>query len=395
MIRNLIRYVTHLSSFMGLLVALAVPIVAICLLPIAYTVFQHGVAIEFLTRPCAIAVIAVSTLMGCVRGWIFHPVFDKDYWDWLARTPWRLGYPLPYGSLDLKWQDLIAMTVLVIINGLLALTISPPAFFLILGPTAGYCLGVTVVWSLASSITGHGKYVLLTLAVPLLFQFAGLPVQAFVACPVVMMLISRIGLRRSLADFPWPKIQQHHRAKYDSRMIGWPWKALAGSVLSFPLHLHNALPLSIVIGGWFWFISTGADSDTVQGSASDLHVLIAFAALYAAGARVAMFRSVICDRLCTGLRFGRKKWIVPKHDQIFIAPLTMLLLAFFLPLVLPAFFAMPPAVSNGLSAGLVSLIGLAMGPKVHALYHTGEHSKFGGSISASDKSKSFVTAGGN
>ena len=192
MFRRMKWYRAYLTSFFGLLCVLAIPILAICLLPIAYTVFEHDVAIEFLTRPCALAVIGMSVLIGFARGWIFHPVFDEDYWHWLAWTPWRLGYPLPKGPLDLQWQDVSAVAFLVLINGLLSLTFTPPVSSLILGPITGYCLSVTVVWSLAVCITRHEKYVLLTLAVPLLFRLIGAPGETFNICPVAMLLVARL-----------------------------------------------------------------------------------------------------------------------------------------------------------------------------------------------------------
>ncbi len=394
MFRLLTRYRAYLNSFIGLLIVLTVPIVALSLLPIAYTVFEHKAAIEFLTEPCALAVIAVSALMGSVRGWILHPVFDEDYWQWLARTPWRLGDPLPKGPLDLQWQDMLVVALLALINGLLALTIHPPVSHLILGPIAGYCFGITVAWSLAISLTGHGKYILLSLAVPLLFRLIGAPVQAFILCPVVMLLITRLGLRRSLADFPWTDILEQSNAKNDSKMIGWPTNILARHVPSFPLSIQSATLLAGLIGGWCWFISKLADSSADRTSDSAIHVLVVLATLYAVATRIAIFRSAICDHFCIGLRFGRKKWFIPKHDQILIAPLAMLILSIFLPLLLPALLSVSQAVSNGLTAGLVSLVGLAMGPRVSELYHTGEHSKFGGAISASDKSKSFLSVDG-
>lgn len=388
-------YQTYLKGSVGLLLGLSIPILAVCLLPIAYTVFEHNVAIEFLTRPCALAMIGLSMLMGCARGWIFHPVFDEDYWQWLARTPWRQGYPLPKGPLDLQWQDVVAVAFLVLVNGLLALTIPPPVFLFILGPIAGYCFGITVVWSLAVGMTGHGRYVLLPLAVPLLFRLIGVPKQAFILCSIVMLLFTRFGLQRSLADFPWTDILRRHVVKSDSKMIGWPANILARYVPCFPINVRSAVPLAGVIGGWCWFIAASAESGADRASASSLHVFLVFATLYAAATRIAVFRATICDHFCVGLRFGRKRWFVPKHDQIFIAPLAMLVISILLPMILPALFSVTLAISFGLTAGLVSLVGLAMGPKVDALYYTGEHSKFGGAISASDKSKSFLTVSGD
>lgn len=395
MLRKLTQYRAYLNSFLVLLIGLSLPILAICLLSIAYTVFEERVAIEFFTRPCALAVIGLSFLMGSARGWLFHPLSDEDYRQWLARTPWRLGYPLPKGPIDLRWQDLAIVVALVLINALLALTMPLPSFLLILGPIASYCFGIAAAWSLVTSITGHGRYVLISLTVPLLFRLAGAPEQAFVACPILMMLVVRTGLLRSLADFPWPELQRKRVATSDWKMIGWPGSILARAIPCFPLQFRYALGLSGVIGGWVCFLSASAASGTVEGSASDFHVLVVFATLIAAGTRIAMFRPAICDHLCIGLRFGRKRWFIRKHDQIFVAPILMAIASILLPILLPLCFAVPQAAAKGLTAGLVSIIGLAMGPSVSELYYTGEHSKFGGSISASDRSQSFVTIGGD
>lgn len=361
--------------------------------PIVLLVLRREISVEFLTKPCAFGLIALSGLAGNLRGVNYHPVFDLDYWAWLARTPWRRGYPLPKGPIALGRFDLLAVSVLTIINGLLALTITMPYLPLVLGPACAYVLGVVVAWSCANQMTGLPEYTWYVLVVPLAFALLGVPLIGYMACPILMLAVARIGVNRSLEDFPWPEALDEKRRRDKQVPLGWPMQNLSKEPDKFPMPLQLGAPISTFVACWIWVFASASEASPEPPGFYGINLILVLASFVAALIRLSLYGSTICNHLCFGLRCARKQWFIAEHDRILVAPLLMIVSSLALPGTLLHLVGLPDPVSLALAGGVVCLIGLTMGPNTIELFYTGVHSKFGGKPSGADKAREFVVAG--
>jgi hypothetical protein len=366
----------------------------ICLVPVVVLVVKYEMPLEIFTRPLAIGMLVLAAGYGFLRGLLFHPAFDTRYSKWLANTPWTPKHPLPKGPVHLVWTDAVVVGALTATAYVLALTITPPIWPFVVAPVVLFAVAITAVWTLANVAVGQGPYVYAVVWVPVLFSALGIPLIGFLFCPFVMAGIAWLGVRRSLAAFPWTDLEANHgkESKNSSSIVGWPYGVLLHPAGEFRTTVGRAFMEAALVAAWVWFALTDIEENQPKDGLAGLAMFVLLiGALLGAGARLIAYGPVICGNLCWGQRLANKQWIIRRHDQIFLAPLLMVVVAVGLPWILYYGLGASAAASFAPAAGMVVLIGRRMGPSVQELQYTGVHSKFG----TLAQSKEFITARGS
>ncbi|MCA8997513.1 MAG: hypothetical protein KDA80_11010, partial [Planctomycetaceae bacterium] len=79
---------------------------------LARLAFMREVAFP-LEDPAGLGLIGMlAAAYGVYRVAAYHPIYQKEYREWLERTPWRFGLPLPLGPVHLVLQDLVPLAIL-------------------------------------------------------------------------------------------------------------------------------------------------------------------------------------------------------------------------------------------------------------------------------------------
>src|SRR5262249_42580382 len=155
---------------------------------------------------------------------------DIGYRFWLEMTPWTHRKPLPGGPVHLVWEDIVVLGALLV----------PAWYGKVLSPWIGVtvflCCYATVLASTFGAtnapVFGYVVYFGLGLVIRLWpWPESQALVSAFIA------LVTLVGLRRQLVNFPWPneKLEQfrmqtpaqiNEMAARSGKRLGWPYDRL-------------------------------------------------------------------------------------------------------------------------------------------------------------------------
>ena len=352
-----------------------------------------------------------SILYGMYRAFGFHPLLQPDYRKWLQSAPWTSRKPLPLGPVHLVWQDAVVVVAL----GLLAVYgLKLPWFAPLLLVLLPYLLCTT----LALRRTGeHAVCYALTFGFGLLVLFSENPTVAAVVA-VALYPLAFIGLRRSMKRFPWeveedqgkagvgavdgmsgrdktpqwgvpiqqlenPLVSDLSKQAVKTKQIGWPLDKLNPQErLSAPSRMHGVL-ISLLVG-WHVYVLNGIPGlDEWDSSAL---WLFRMGAGFLALARLLIY----CNGYSAPIGFfGRiltGRWIIPGYDRVFVAPLCAVLTSFVAPIVLRS-FGLPLGIAVPVSASLVLVVLITMGPTLPRWRLAGCHRLVAGTLNRAE----FIT----
>jgi hypothetical protein len=383
------------NRFLATTLFASLVVLAIVLVPIAFWVVNDDISLEFLSTPLAVTVIGLSTFYGLIRGGINHPVFDGRYSQWLSQTPWTANKPLPKGPIHPVMADLVVVVLFSLAVFVIALGFEPPIWPYVVGSASLFALSLALVWSLANYLTGEGRYVYAVLAVPIIFGLLQIESMGYFACSVLMAVIAWLGVRRSLRSFPWEDVdskrQEVFGVKAKVTIAGWPYRQLLCPARDSRATWHAALLQGCLIGAWVWFIfSRGGIEDHNDEVA--IRMMLGLSSTYPAIGKLILCGPAVCSSLCIGRRIANKQWFVWEHDQIFVAPLMIIAIGWFLPAALAAAGLSTP-LACGIAAAAIYFVARALGPNIEELHHTGIHSMSG--TLGSSKRREFETASGS
>jgi hypothetical protein len=361
---------------------------------VIHYIVEYDMSTDYLTGPLAAVIFIMAITYGFLRGGLYHPVFDEKYRNWLATTPWTPRHPLPKGPVYLVWVDLIVIGMLTAIVYFIALTLSTPIWPYLIGPSVSFTLVVVLMWTSANAVVGQAIHVHAVLWVPVVIAASPLPPVVLVCCPFIMLAIAWDGVRRSLHRFPWKDCESPIKSQQNSNRsnspVGWPYSTLLHPLKECRSTLNKAIMGALLLAAWVWSILGFIQEHDPKEGIEVFMVFVAVGSVIAAGVRLVCYSPVMCSRLCWGRRIATKRWIIPEHDVMFVAPLLMLLIGTAAPWVLHYLIGVSIAASCAITAGLVYLITKKMGPSIAELHLTGAHSKFG----ELHQSKEFITVGG-
>jgi hypothetical protein len=321
----------------------------------------------------------VQKLLGITIGFVtfvytvyrvaaFHPLLRPDYTQWLKATPWTARKRLPLGPVHLVWQDLILVTIVVVVcwprlqeRALMIAQFFVVVYAAILGLFHGFTCAKS--WGYAVGF-GVGAMVLCALN-PWVFPLVA----------AVTYIIAYLGLRVSLARFPWEgtPVQQAFKAPSGSknRALGWPYDRVGPRPTdTYSIPLSDALAISALTGWLFFAVSYNLRSfpDAMSGR----FVVCIGILLVAAVARVLLYCFGYCPPLNLLGRLLLGRWIIAGYDQVFVAPLLTVAVctaAWYFPIStgVDSLWTTPFA----FAAGWLVLLG--MGPSLQVWRLTGNH----------------------
>jgi ABC-type transport system involved in cytochrome c biogenesis ATPase subunit len=290
-----------------------------------------------------------------------HPFYLPRYAAWLESTPWKLGLPLPAGPIELVAQDGVVLafgTLWLQHAAKLELGWLFAAFAIpYLGALAIACFGTFAVGE--AYLIGFG----LALAV-----WLQLPSAASVAVLIALYPVAMLGVRRSLARFPWgarssQSLQDLINRQFGARP-GWPFTDLAPAK-SFPqVSPRDALVFPWLAAAWlFALASCSAEDREIISLMVPFYVAVG-AAILRAAIYVLEFRPPIglFGRIATG------RLLIPGYDRVWLPLIgAVLVLAIELRLSKWAVIVGPLALGVGL------MIQLGMGPSLKTWALTAPH----------------------
>lgn len=316
---------------------------------------------------------------GALRVLRAHPFYQPAYLTWLLGTPWKPGLPMPDAPVTPKWQD--AAVVLSGV-GLSVFHAGADGLWVFVAFAAGVVLAFV-------PIALYLRYRPLLWAQGLLlislyhFPYRSVAVMAAAGG----LLLTLVALSRSMRRYPWGFNEIGEQAQALSTFFarpqtadtpilqpecldkaaplgdwrnaplsvtGWPLSALAPYRRGRVMHAADTLAVMLLVG-WacFNFAWNGAPRATL--------LCFAFAIL-----RLALYMTSVNPPISLLGRLATGRWIIPKYDRIFVAPLLSLCFAL-LPLLHLGWGGVPLPLVCALCGALSAGIALAMGPRL------GEH----------------------
>ncbi len=222
---------------------------------IVAAVFVLNIAIILLqTDPAgAVMVLCLTTVAyGIFRVMRFHPITSTEYRRWLALTPWTGREPLPRGPVELVWQDVVMVGVLMGIAG-----INVPAAALVIPGIFVFTYLVTLASDLWQGELHLESYALLA-GLALIVRLLAHP-MLIVGVFAVLYCIAIVGLRRHLRLMAREDVREifsHSSGSvsaHERNSLGWPFRQLFPvSSQSLPSRTMTCAVAALL--AWFFYV---------------------------------------------------------------------------------------------------------------------------------------------
>ena len=330
---------------------------------------QVAQAAEQLRRTRDFAVLGFCYSYASYRATRFHPRYDKDYRDWLERSPWSSDKPLPFGPIHLVPQDVLAVAVIYLMMHGSELQLWAPIVFLFVY-LASLCGSFWIT-------EAEGMCYVLAFGlgfVPLVWP------DRFPMLIVLLLLypLAYLGLRLSLRRLPWPAIEwweslraqmKNEREKLTKNSLGWPFdRLLPGTQRSVSISQRDAALLPVLAAWWtFALLST-----RLHGWMAFLFLAYTIVVMTCIFGRLGVYCTYFHPPINFWGRIFTGRLIIPGYDKVFVAPLLTLVVGLAIPLVgfntgIPEMYYLPVAM------GMVLFITLISGPTLADWSLTGRH----------------------
>lgn len=350
-------------------------------------------------------IASAATLYGIYRVAWFHPMASTEYRRFLALSPWTGHEPLPQGPIHLVWQDVLLLSLLSITAW--STVFETPMMVLVIPFSFLFIYLASLIYYLWMG-ERHVECFLLMSGIALVVRLMLHPVAMAIAIAAVYS-VACFGIRRQLVTLANEDPTECFSKSDDSSLtrkavtLAWPWKQLFPENSSLWPTRSMTLAMACVVGWCFhvtmwiplgtstlhyWRIS---ENEFLEGPAFDLYQfkqesLAEFEkefedivpAFYFVFVMVALFwhlahflgpyRAPInpLGRLLTG------RWVIPRYDRVFLAPLAATVVAVVLPLLL-GWYGIPLLWRYPLALVVVVLALRNVGPELSDWHLTGEH----------------------
>jgi hypothetical protein len=334
-----------------------------------------GVRLEEVRWQASRAVLVFATVLYATwRVLAYHPLSLPEYQTWLAATPWTSRQPLPLGPVHLVLQDVVLLGSGVLcawLNGDPWALYVPQLFLVVYLWFLGSSLFWTGVWPCGYAVAfGVGLVVWL---------WRDLPAGLLVA--LLTYGVAYLGLRRSLAHFPWPirwpRLAGTLGATPQTQsvaavLLGWPFGRLSPRNAEPPIlvPLHHAVLISALVGWWTFAVVS------LVPKAEDQQLVLLFVLSLVALAVPGIRLGIYCDGYAAPIsllgRLATGRWLIPGYDQVFVAPLLAVAAGSTLGgaailLGLDLLVALPVVIA------VVLFLSLGLGPSLQVWRLTGNH----------------------
>ena len=320
--------------------------------------------------------VILAIAFGIFRSSYFHPLSDKSYGTWLARTPWQLGQPLPFGPVHFSWQDMLTLGVM------MALSLLPPMLefrpwylpMIVLGAygarLAVLHLAIGLYWAAAGFVAVAGCAVL-----------TGNRPVAQIAVFAAMYGISLWGVRASLRDFPYTEERRAELGLLPHKLperfrVWWPLAPESDADLrgqrgsdAFVFHAILAWPwLVAAVVGWVMLcvVHLLRNEPDVAVGLLYIHrfVVVVFALI-----RLGTYVVYHWPPISLAGRVATRRFVIPGYDVVLVAPAAAIVAGYVLPIVLTG-IGLSPLVAIPLATTLSIWLALALPPSFKKWHYT-------------------------
>ncbi len=300
----------------------------------------------------------------------FHPAFRPSYCDWLSATPWTSAKTLPLGPVHLVLQDVLLLSVAVGlcwpragIEALAVLQVFLGCYLALLG--------------LAHVGTGEKLWAYLVAFGLGFMVFFALSALFYVVAGAVYV-VALLGLRASLARFPWyevPRLQYMHWFMINinktrrSETLGWPFSRLGPGLAKELQMTHGDAFLTALLAGWMVFaVNSHLNTDAMIFNAANMFFFMQLAVVV----RLLVYCSGYAPPLSLRGRLAHGRPIIPGYDKVFIAPL-LTVAVFLIAVSLSEWTSVPELVALPIGLTAAWWINFGMGPGLDSWRLTGNH----------------------
>jgi hypothetical protein len=325
-----------------------------------------GVPIQFNARQGPGAMGAAALVFGALgygayRVAGFHPFYRPGYRRWLEVVPWTRRKPLPAGPIHPVWEDGLIFLAAAVPGEALGQIHPSTLLTLALVP---YLAGLGVAaWHTGARPFAHAT----AFGLALVLRLWRWPV-AYAAATAGVALVALVGLRRSLARFPWDLRWQDE--KKDNDRLGWPVDRLGPKVVAKAGAPARDVWLGCALAGWWLHAVGSVFPPPERDKFFELAVLLV--AWIGAQARCMAYLIGYAPPIGVWGRLATGRWIIPGYDKVFLAPAAALLVALIVPRELMT-AGVPADVAWPLALTLTLLVLLRGGPGLAEWRLTGQH----------------------
>lgn len=322
----------------------------------------------------------VAVYHGAFRVGAFHPLYRPGYLQWLQTTAWDGRKPLPLGPVQLVAQDLVLLAVLVLLSMRSANFHWEP---LLLVFVFAYLTALSLTFPFRNGKLKAFAYAM-GFGLGLIVLWWDRPTFALGACGALYGL-GLFGLSRTLALLPMKKIEPRTPPPQESvfsrdltpqspqnpSALGWPFDRVRPfQPRGARVRALDGVLVGLLIGWWVYVPASRLASLTNVGDLLVLAFLSNLAIL--SFGRLLVYRAhcfppiSLLGRICTG------KLIIPKHDQIYVAPIAIVLVGLASVKAL-LWIGWPLLIASPVSISLMWTAALNLGPTLEKWHLTGVH----------------------
>jgi hypothetical protein len=307
---------------------------------------------------------AAQVLLGAMCGLMrssYHPIENPKYRTWLETSPWNYHKPLPLGPVHLLLSDWIILVAWTAIAGL---TLQSTALYLPMVFLTAY-----LVVSLGPLFKTDQEAPALILAFGLMavVRFWQFPIAA-TALLLGLYVVAYLGLMRSLKSFPWPREEKPLLTDF-----GWPLNRLGPKRKEIQASFGKALVIAFLVAGWVHAImSHMAEGRIAFDEPGTPALLMALIGAFSGLVRWCIYAVGYASPISLRGRFWTGRWIIPKHDGVFLSMLMLPVIgaatqAALFQLHWPGMYCVPVCVF------VILLAAMALPPNRRQWQLTGEH----------------------
>jgi hypothetical protein len=325
-------------------------------------------------RPRDGVMLLMCGIFGVLRATSLHPLVWSPYGRWLASTPWQMPKPLPLGPIHLAPRDgVVLVVVMLLLHDANVSLLRVPLVFLFT-----YLVALAATFA-ATDCKAFAYAVVFGLGLVVRFWFD--PITSLWLAALVYAL-GYVGLRRSLAGFPWAKPwltsvaePDFSSAALEKRMIdlqvkvGWPFDFIRPRQSPSGISTVDGVALSLLLGWWLYCVLANPMPPAEREGIFRFVAIAAFG-----GIAVRLVRYTQNYRSPIGLwgRMFTLRWIVPGYDKVFVTPIAAAVL-FALTFRLPNAWAPGIHISGAFLVAMIAMVLLVGRPSLDEWRHTGSH----------------------
>lgn len=375
-------------------------------LAIAEIVWPESVGVSF-----SFLLLLFAILMGHAlhRARGYHPAFSVEYTQWLKLTPWHPGKALPFGPVELVWQDVIPIVAIWLLTCV-------SMWFRFPDVAGRFPFGIFAAGTFGLIVTAI-LFLYCFLAAGLLCDIgrpgASFAILALMGAPLLifnmvwwvvvlaaMTAIASVSMRRSIRDFPWDNSWLMLKRRYPVRNVLDKYLIdpqrreeklsplqmyLAPKLEMITMSRRTRVLFGLTIGWWVFVLvwrvllikkqyldPAGIEFERLAPIIFLAAMGLLFGICFIVFGRILHYHIYTAAPMSNWGRLLTLRWIIWRHDSPFLIMLALALISISLPLAV-LFARIPLAPGMAISSAAAFLILTLVGRSLRSWRLTGAH----------------------